>query len=292
MSWRWPSDQQYRNETGAILRFDQHIFSTNLNTRGSHISHFWSSPNYVEVPLPNQIGTLINMDYTTESQRILNDRNFLAGTEVQQNTIPGTLKSRNNPTTGPDMNRRSPGGLQNDLSYITPRANDDGDDPRMAFLDVIDTTWLGQSRRKYNFTINFTCKSIADSAVAGSICNFMSGQCLPYLQYYNANDIIANQRAFHPPMWAIHVENNDGDRYLATRAWLGEYPQLCVLQKVNAIRLGGEGNNVIGMRDPTSSTVGFVPIIYQLQLGFIELEPVYRSTNGESETRSRSQFFQ
>lgn len=289
MSWRWPSDQQYRNETGAILRFDQHIFSTDLNKRGNPIQHFWNSSNYVEVPLPNQIGTLINMDYTTESQRILNDRNFLQGFNVVPDTVPGTLKPQG--VGGIDVNRRSPGGILNNLTGVEVRQADDTDDPRMAFLDVIDTTWLGQSRRKYNFTINFTCKSIADSAVAGSICNFMSGQCLPYLQKYTAHDIIANQRAFHPPMWAIHVENNDGDRGLATRAWLGEYPQLCVLQKVNAIRLGGEGNNIIGMRDPTNTNVGFVPIIYQLQLGFIELEPVYRSTDGESEARSRSQFF-
>lgn len=287
MSWIWPAQSQNRSEIGAILRFDQHRFSTLMGIRSQFIDSFWCSSNYVEVPLPNQIGTLINMDYTTDSGRILNDRNFLApeSTNFIGAVIPGTLYGG----AGTDMNRRSPGGFKNNLQGVGVRTTSAADDPRMAFLDVIDTTWLGQSRRKYNFTINLTCKSMNDSFRAASICNFMSGQCLPYLTLFNADDIVANQRAFHPPMWAIHVEGNDGNRHQSTRMWLGEYPQLCVLQQVSAIRVGGDGNQVIGMIDPDGEF--FVPIVYQLNLSFLELEPVYRNSNGSSMAQSRSQFF-
>ena len=74
----------------------------------------------------------------------------------------------------------------------------------------------------------------------------------------------------------------------ATRMWLGEYPQLCVLQKVHGTRIGGDGNQIIGMGVNGSP---LNPIIYNLKLIFVELEPVYRNAT-DTISRSRSQFIQ
>ena len=88
-------------------------------------------------------------------------------------------------------------------------------------------------------------------------------------------------------MWAIHVDDRV-DANTATRMWLGEYPQLCVLQKVHGTRIGGDGNQIIGMGVNGSP---LNPIIYNLKLIFVELEPVYTDGN-TSISRSRSQFIQ
>lgn len=283
MSWIWPPDSSpQQKEIAAFLRFDQWTFSSDLNHRGNSIQRFWNSNHFVSVPLPNRIGTDLNMDYTTNSARISSDRNFGRVAGHPLNVYPGTLFDPDQTTN--QMNLRLPG---KDFTQA-PDANND-DHINHSFLDIIDTTWLGQSRRVYSFDIFMHCKSIPESNVAASICNWMNAGALPRLSSINSSDIIGNQRASHPAMWAIHVRDSGNRWDSATAGWLGEFPQLCVLQKVQGMRIGGSENQVIGMISSTLS--GFVPIVYNLKLIFVELEPVYIHSSGRNSTsRSRSQF--
>ena len=147
---------------------------------------------------------------------------------------------------------------------------------------------MGQSRRVYSFDFNMICKSLEDSGRAASVCNFMNQAALPTLRDLKKDSIVGNQKAGHPNICTVHVRDNTGgiDEATSTRYWLGEFPQLCVLQKVKGTRIGGDGNQIIGMVDGNS---GFIPTIYNLKLMLVELEPVYRSQ--ENITKSRSQFF-
>ena len=284
MSFVWPHEPEYQREILSYVRFDFHPFSTELDERSKDIVLHWNSYDYVYLPLPTRIGTDLNMDYTTNTARISSDRNFIIDPDKPINPLPGTLYD---PTYGPRRNRnlRLPG---NDFSNSGPDTNLK-DQTNRSFLDIIDTTWLGQSRRVYTFEFNMICKSTKDSGTAASVCNFMNNMALPQLQPIKKDAIVGNQKAMHPHMCAIHVESsNEGgltpDK--ATQYWLGEYPQLCVLQKVKGTRIGGDGNQIIGMMNEDS---GFIPIIYNLKLIFVELEPVYRSDEGIA--KSRSQFF-
>jgi hypothetical protein len=278
MSWVWPKNTEYQAEIPAWIRFDAYNFDSDITVRNKDIQNFWNSPYFVSVPLPTKIGTDLNMDYTTNSSRISTDRNFIPALNVQPNFAPGTLYD---PKVG-ERNLRLPG---RDFDKSNVETNDNRE-TNTSFLDIIDTTWLGQSRRIYTFDINMICKSIEDSETAASICNYMNAGALPILSNINRNSIVGNQKSIHPAMWAIHVNDTTNDANKATRMWLGEYPQLCVLQKVNGTRIGGDGNQIIGMSNLSSV---FSPIIYNLKLIFVELEPVYR--NGlDNISRSRSQF--
>ena len=278
MSWIWPTQAEYQTEIPAWIRFDVWNFTSNITVRNQPIQNFWNSGNFVSVPLPTKLGTDLNMDYTTNSARISTDRNFMPLLNRQPNFAPGTLYD---PGIG-ELNLRMPG---NNFISEDPELNADRSS-RESFLDIIDTTWLGQSRRIYTFSINMICKSIQDSETAASICNFMNAAALPILNGIGINDIVGNQKAIHPAMWAIHVNDTLGEDNKATRMWLGEYPQLCVLQKVNGTRIGGDGNQIIGMGMNGSP---LNPIIYNLKLIFVELEPVYRN-GSNSIAQSRSQF--
>lgn len=274
----WPTLEEYQKEIPAWIRFDACNYTSNIFIRNQPIQNFWNSGDFVSVPLPTKLGTDLNMDYTTNSARISTDRNFMPALNVQSNFTPGTLYD---PNAG-DQNLRLPGI---DFEGNGPAINDRLQGNR-SFLDIIDTTWLGQSRRIYTFSINMICKSMKDSETAASICNFMNAGALPVLNGISINDIVGNQKAIHPAMWAIHVNDTVGEDNKATRMWLGEFPQLCVLQKVNGTRIGGDGNQIIGMGMDGSP---LKPIIYNLKLVFVELEPVYR--NGfNSIAQSRSQF--
>lgn len=278
MSWIWPTQSEYQKEIPAWIRFDGWNFTSNIKVRNQPIQNFWNSGNFVAVPLPTKLGTDLNMDYTTNSARISTDRNFMPMLNRQPNFSPGTLYD---PTIG-ELNLRMPG---NNFIEQDPELNLDRESGK-SFLDIIDTTWLGQSRRIYTFSINMICKSIQDSETAASICNFMNAGALPILNGIDINSVVGNQKAIHPPMWAIHVNDTSNDNNKATRMWLGEYPQLCVLQKVNGTRIGGDGNQIIGMGMNGSP---LNPIIYNLKLIFVELEPVYRNASN-SIAQSRSQF--
>lgn len=280
MSWIWPTQAEYQNEIPAWIRFDACDFTSDIGVRNRPIQNFWNSGAFVSVPLPTKLGTDLNMDYTTNSARISTDRNFMPALNKQPNFVPGTLYDR---SIG-DQNMRSSGI---DFEKNPPEVNEERQGNR-SFLDIIDTTWLGQSRRIYTFSINMICKSIQDSTTAASICNFMNAGALPILHGININSVVGNQKAIHPAMWAIHVNDAVGEDNRATRMWLGEFPQLCVLQKVNGTRIGGDGNQIIGMGIDGSP---LNPIIYNLKLVFVELEPVYRNTFN-SIAQSRSQFIQ
>jgi hypothetical protein len=282
MSWIWPTLSEYQKEIPAWIRFDAWNYTSNIDRRNDPIETFWNSNQFASVPLPTKIGTDLNMDYTTNSARISTDRNFSISNERVLNPSPGTLFDASK--TESPTNIRMPG---RDFTKGPQSNNKEDYDSNKSFLDVIDTTWLGQSRRIYAFDINMICKSLSDSRAAASICNYMNAGALPVMESFGRNEVVGNQKAFHPPMWAIHV--NDGfDVYTATRMWLGEYPQLCVLQKVNGTRIGGDGNQIIGMGVNGSP---LNPIIYNLKLIFVELEPVY--TNGNNTiAQSRSQFIQ
>ena len=278
MSWVWPTEPKYQNEIPAWIRFNAHPFSSNIADRNRDIQTFWNSSNFVAVPLPTKLGTDLNMDYTTNSARISTDRNFIVSNTKILNPTPGTLFD----PARASANIRLPG---NDFN-IDNKPNINQDDISKSFLDIIDTTWLGQSRRIYTFDINMVCKSIADSKAAASICNYMNAGALPILDPIDINGIVGNQKAYHPAMWSIAVNDVENDPVSATQFWLGEFPQLCVLQKVNGTRIGGDGNQIIGMKTEGSS---FQPILYNLKLIFVELEPVY--TNGQNSiAQSRSQF--
>ena len=281
MSWRWPSLAQYQTEIAAYVRFDFHKFTSDLSKRSQGIQTFWHSENFIELPLPTRIGTDLNMDYTTNSSRISSDRNFAPLFDTPLNPTLGTLFENRRG----DYNVRMPGNLF-DLSNA-PKQSDGS--PDTSFLDIIDTTWLGQSRRVYSFDFNMICKSVEDSGRAASICNFMNAAALPSLQTMSKKDIVGNQKAWHPAMCTVHVFDNTGgpDPATSTRYWLGEFPQLCVLQKVKGTRVGGDGNQIIGMRNGNS---GFIPTIYNLKLMLVELEPVY-TDGGNTIAKSRSQFF-
>ena len=280
MSWIWPTQAEYQNEIPAWIRFDARDYTSNIFIRNQPIQNFWNSGAFVSVPLPTKLGTDLNMDYTTNSARISTDRNFMPQLNRQPNFTPGTLYD---PRIG-ELNLRMPG---NNFISEDPELNADRSS-RESFLDIIDTTWLGQSRRIYTFSINMICKSIQDSETAASICNFMNAGALPILNGIDINSVVGNQKAIHPAMWAIHVNDTSNDNNKATRMWLGEYPQLCVLQKVNGTRIGGDGNQIIGMGMNGSP---LNPIIYNLKLIFVELEPVYRN-GSNSIAQSRSQFMQ
>ena len=280
MSWIWPTQAEYQAEIPAWIRFDVWNFTSNITVRNQPIQNFWNSGNFVAVPLPTKLGTDLNMDYTTNSARISTDRNFITALNQKPNFAPGTLYD---PLIG-DQNLRLP-GIDFEGEGNGPASNDRLQGNR-SFLDIIDTTWLGQSRRIYTFSINMICKSIQDSETAASICNFMNAAALPILNGIGINDIVGNQKAIHPAMWAIHVNDTVGQDNRATRMWLGEFPQLCVLQKVNGTRIGGDGNQIIGMGMNGSP---LNPIIYNLKLIFVELEPVYRN-GSNSIAQSRSQF--
>ena len=284
MSWVWPTLSEYQAEIPAWIRFDAHNYTSNIDVRKQPIGNFWNSQQFVSVPLPTKLGTDLNMDYTTNSARIASDRNFRIAPLTPLNPIPGTLYD---PSTGPKPgNMRMPGRDFSKGDLTEPGSNNGTNyDSNMSFLDVIDTTWLGQSRRIYTFDINMICKSLSDSRAAASICNYMNAGALPGLDYFNRDQVVGNRKAFHPAMWAIHVDDRY-DTYTATRMWLGEFPQLCVLQKVNGTRIGGDGNQIIGMGVDGSP---LNPIIYNLKLIFVELEPVY--TDGQNAiAQSRSQF--
>ena len=286
MSWVWPVEPEYQREILSYVRFDFHPFSAQLEERSKDIELQWRSMNYVYLPLPTRIGTDLNMDYTTNTARISSDRNFMSQNDRPLTPLPGTLYD---PGSGkvPNRNLRLPG--EDFDSDSGPQSNPNGYGLK-SFLDIIDTTWLGQSRRIYTFDFNMICKSTKDSSTAASVCNFLNNMALPILTPMKKDEIVGNQKATHPRMCAIHVEDNSGGSTTAsdaTRYWLGEFPQLCVLQKVKATRIGGDGNQIIGMINENS---GFIPIIYNLKLMFVELEPVY--TNGVNPTaKSRSQFF-
>lgn len=283
MSWIWPTQAEYQLEIPAWIRFDAWNYTSNILIRNQPIQNFWSSNSFVSMPLPTKLGTDLNMDYTTNSARISTDRNFMPALNRQPNFAPGTLYD---PNIG-ELNLRMPG-----KNYDNNDPNDPGPDlnpnreSNRSFLDIIDTTWLGQSRRIYTFSINMICKSIRDSETAASICNYMNAGALPILNNININSVVGNQKAIHPAMWAIHVNDQVGEGNKATRMWLGEFPQLCVLQKVNGTRIGGDGNQIIGMGMNGSP---LNPIIYNLKLIFVELEPVYRNES-DSIAQSRSQF--
>lgn len=281
MSWVWPTLSEYQAEIPAWIRFDAWNYTSNLERRNDPIETFWNSSNFVSVPLPTKIGTDLNMDYTTNSARIASDRNFSITNKQALDPSPGTLYD---PATG----KKKPGNMRmpgKDFETGPDSNTSDTYDSNKSFLDVIDTTWLGQSRRIYTFDINMICKSLSDSRAAASICNYMNAGALPVMQDFNRDNVVGNQKAFHPSMWAIHV-NDRVDPYTATRMWLGEYPQLCVLQKVHGTRIGGDGNQIIGMGVNGSP---LNPIIYNLKLIFVELEPVYRNAT-DTISRSRSQF--
>jgi len=285
MSWRWPSLNQYQTEIAAYVRFDFHTFTSDLSRRSQDIQTFWHSSNYVELPLPTRIGTDLNMDYTTNSSRISSDRNFAPTYNTPLDPSLGTLFQYDRG----DYNVRMPGNLFDSSNASNAPQPSDGS-PDTSFLDIIDTTWLGQSRRVYSFDFNMICKSVEDSGRAASICNFMNAAALPSLTNMSKNDIVGNQKAWHPAMCSVHVSDNTPggiDLATSTRYWLGEFPQLCVLQKVKGTRVGGDGNQIIGMYNGNS---GFIPTIYNLKLMFVELEPVY-TDGGNSIAKSRSQFF-
>lgn len=283
MSWIWPTQTEYQNEIPAWIRFDAHNFTSDITIRNGPIQNFWNSGAFVSVPLPTKLGTDLNMDYTTNSARISTDRNFIPSLNIQPNFSPGTLYD---PKIG-ELNLRMPGNNFNVSSGGSQPESNSNRESNRSFLDIIDTTWLGQSRRIYTFSINMICKSIQDSQTAASICNYMNAGALPILNSIDINSVVGNQKAIHPAMWAIHVNDDAGENNRATRMWLGEYPQLCVLQKVNGTRIGGDGNQIIGMGVGGSP---LNPIIYNLKLIFVELEPVYRN-GSDSIARSRSQFF-
>ncbi len=281
MSWVWPTKAEYQQEIPAWIRFDAWHYTSDINERNKNIETFWTGPDYVSMPLPTKIGTDLNMDYTTNSARIATDRNFSISSKNPLNPHLGTLYDPNknvSPTNirMPGRDFKEPPLSNNNLDY----------DSNKSFLDVIDTTWLGQSRRIYTFDINMICKSLSDSRTAASICNYMNAAALPVMETQKVDAVVGNQKAFHPSMWAIHVHGDNVDSNTATRMWLGEYPQLCVLQKVHGTRIGGDGNQIIGMRVDSS----FDPILYNLKLIFVELEPVYRNAE-DTVSRSRSQFF-
>ena len=282
MSWVWPTLSEYQAEIPAWIRFDAHNYTSNIDVRNQPIGNFWNSQKFVSVPLPTKLGTDLNMDYTTNSARIASDRNFSISNERVLNPSPVTLYDPSK--TESPTNMRMPG---KDFE-MGPDSNNKPDyDSNKSFLDVIDTTWLGQSRRIYTFDINMICKSLSDSRAAASICNYMNAGALPVMERLRIDDVVGNQKAFHPSMWAIHV-NDRVDANTATRMWLGEYPQLCVLQKVHGTRIGGDGNQIIGMGVNGSP---LSPILYNLKLIFVELEPVYRNAT-DTISWSRSQFIQ
>jgi hypothetical protein len=284
MSWIWPANNEYQREVLSYVRFDFQDFDSDLEVRSKDIVRQWHSTDYVELPLPTRIGTDLNMDYTTNSSRISSDRNFMVSMLNPLNPVPGTLYDPEQ--AAKDRNIRLPG---RNFSTSNPPSLNDSNDTNASFLDIIDTTWLGQSRRVYSFDFNMICKSIEDSSRAASVCNYMNSFALPRLNPMSKKSIVGNQKSIHPSMCAVHIKDMSEGGLTeegATKYWLGEFPQLCVLQKVKGTRIGGDGNQILGMKVPNS---GFVPIMYNLKLLLVELEPVYRGEDGIA--KSRSQFF-
>jgi len=283
----WPARSEYVNETPLFVGFSNHFFSSSLGIRSRSIGTFWHSLNTVFLPAPNALGTTINMDYTTNTARISADRNFNVDMKGMLPIHQGTLVHT---TSGYDLNRRG-AGYENSInnSNETIRYGEAGENGGGNYVDSIDTTWLGQSRRGYKFRFILICKSIEDSIIGAEISNFFSNALLSSMEHQSRSAVIFNARSFHPPMWAIFATDRRSGIAESTKRWIGTYPQLCVLKEATAMRVGGDGNTILGMAHSLAS--GLYPISYDIRLTFIELEPVYSANNNSTESKSRSQFF-
>lgn len=295
-SLRFPDTADQQKEIPIYVHFAAHQFTSDLEKRNQAIGSFWHRSDFGEVFLPvnNEIGTAITMQYSSNPSQILQNRSLKNNLDPKTTTDPETLQGLGSVGT-------PQGGLRGVISNNRTGTRKDNDQTTkfndMAhayqnFLDVVDTTWLGQTRRRYNFNFVLSNKSTGDARASINICNFFSNRLLSRMFPQNINSTSANQRSHHPPMWSINCCNyNGGQSDQSTVNWMGTYPQLCVLEDVRAFRTGGDGVSILAMQEKD----GFpLPLQCHLSLQFIELEPVYVNGNNNDMLApcvSRSQFF-
>ena len=293
-SLRFPDNSEQQKEIPIYVHFAAHRFTSDLETRNQAIGSFWHKSDFGEVFLPvnNEIGTAITMQYSSNPSQILQNRSLKAEADrtlTDPDTLQGTEgKAPQGGLRGVLSNKRT--GTRKD-NFSTAKNNDMAH-AYQNFLDVVDTTWLGQTRRRYNFNFVLTNKSSGDAAASINICNFFSNRLLSRMFPQSMNSTSANQRSHHPPMWSINCCNYSGGQSdQSTVNWMGTYPQLCVLEDVRAFRTGGDGVSILAMQE----TEGYpLPLQCHLSLQFIELEPVYVNGNNNNmlaPCASRSQFF-
>ena len=293
-SLRFPDTAEQQKEIPIYVHFAAHQFTSDLETRNRPIGSFWHKSDFGQVYLPvnNEIGTAITMQYSSNPSQILQNRS-LKSNRIDRSTDPDTLQGLQGDAPQGGLRgvlSRNRTGTRKD-NFLTAK-NNDMDHAYQNFLDVVDTTWLGQTRRRYNFNFVLSNKSTGDARASINICNFFSNRLLSRMFPQNINSTSANQRSHHPPMWSINCCNYGGGQSdQSTVNWMGTYPQLCVLEDVRAFRTGGDGVSILAMQEKD----GFpLPLQCHLSLQFIELEPVYVNANTYdmlAPCASRSQFF-
>lgn len=282
----WPPSGTPRfYEIPAFVRFSPWDFTTDIKYRSKSIQSFWNNNYSIFLPLPNVIGTMTSMKYSSALGAVTNAQQGIREQLDSQGLLPelfvkrtGGLRQPRFPGTVPAATRPA-GTLEN--------INEN-------YLDMVDTTWLGMNRRKYIFNFLLICKSILESQEAQRISNLFNIWSLSTMDsdQFQPNEIPSGMnRSIHPPMWGISTTSLYGDdTERSTSAWIGEYPQLCVLNDVKTLKVGGEDlNSIQGMQLDNNDSI-FLPLQYKIQLEFTEIEPVYQSKD-TVETKSRSQFF-
>lgn len=294
----FPANSVQGAEIPAYVHFCSHKFSSNISVRNQPINNFWYGSDFGEayLPLPVEIGTSISMQYSSNPSSILENRslNTELGSTPQSRT-QGTLYNNAGDVFGGGLRGV---GFEGPNSEAASKGNEiplNFNDQAHAyenFLDIVDTTWLGQVRRRYIFSFVLMSKSAGDAAASINLSTFFSNRLLSRLAPQSRFSSGNNSRSAHPPMWSINVVNAGfGEAGQSTLNWIGAWPQLCVLEDVKAFRTGGDGTNILALQEIQGYPL---PLQTNIQLSFIELEPVYvpyYSVSSLAPALARSQFF-
>lgn len=297
----FPANSAQGAEIPAYVHFCSHKFSSNISVRNLPISNFWYGSDFGEayLPLPVEIGTSISMQYSSNPSSILENRSLMTQQGLgSQPRTQGTLFNSTGDVYGGGL--RGVGFEGADLAgkeaaskgNAAPSPFNDQDHAYENFLDIVDTTWLGQVRRRYIFSFVLMSKSAGDAAASINLSTFFSNRLLSRLAPQSRFSSGNNSRSAHPPMWSINVVNAGfGNAGQSTLNWIGAWPQLCVLEDVKAFRTGGDGTNILALQEIQGYPL---PLQTNIQLSFIELEPVYvpyYSVSSLAPALARSQFF-
>lgn len=139
--------------------------------------------------------------------------------------------------------------------------------------DLKELTFRGGNGtyRSFDIRLYMPCLSVRDSMKAAEIVKTFEALSLPtLLSAFSLN----TTHFFHPPLWVFGIGPKDSVKF--DREWSG-YPQLCVLTNVDVRRTAFETESLSSISDGSGQ---FKPVAYSISLGFRELEPSVRQTNG------------
>jgi len=145
--------------------------------------------------------------------------------------------------------------------------------------DMMDTMFLGNAPKAYEYEVKLVCTSAADAAAASEICTVLSTACWPTMKAGGNGS--GTTMLVPPDVFIVWISKKVALRIETNTSWIsGVGPSLCILDKCMIQKGFGSDGRILSSKNGD-------PLVYGISLRFVEIEPTFQISPGFG-TQNRS----